>query len=234
MRTTRSLTPGSVLTWLLLSVALMTGGCATVPMAYNEGDATAVEASKAVALMSITVKNPFAPRFQPKLRLARVAPVKTDGADDKAKLFSFDESGAEITDSHEAGNSYLVRMELDPGQYTLRFVNAQAMGFPVIGNFELPMHLDMALGEPGIFYLGHVAAVIRERKEGEFRAGPVIPLIDQAVVGASNGTVDVEVSDRQTVDEAHFKSTFPALKDAQFTKAIMPPFDRARAQKYWE
>jgi len=75
---------------------------------------------------------------------------------------------------------------------------------------------------------------VRERQGNEFKAGASIPLIDQAVVGASGGTFDVEISDQFATDEALFRDKFVALKDIEIRKAILPPFDRAKAQKWWE
>ena len=74
----------------------------------------------------------------------------------------------------------------------------------------------------------------RERWRPEFKAGPSIPLIDQAAAGASGGTFDVLVSDRWDVDEAIFRSTFAPLGNASVEKAILKPFDRALAQDWWE
>lgn len=92
----------------------------------------------------------------------------------------------------------------------------------------------MEVTDNGVFYLGQVNAVVRERQGNEFRAGPPIPLIDQAVIGASGGTFDIEIVDAQARDEALFRERFPALKDATIRKAMLPGFDRARAQKWWE
>jgi hypothetical protein len=75
---------------------------------------------------------------------------------------------------------------------------------------------------------------VRERQENEFKAGPSIPLIDQAVAGASTGTFDIKISDNFVKDEAIFRSKFPALVGVPIRKSILPAFDRANAQKWWE
>ena len=85
-----------------------------------------------------------------------------------------------------------------------------------------------------MYYIGHVQAVVRERKDGEERAGPVIPLIDQAVVGASGGTFDVTISDAWATDEALFKSTFPALARVSIEKKLLVPHDPAKVKSRWE
>lgn len=75
---------------------------------------------------------------------------------------------------------------------------------------------------------------MRERQGNEFRAGPVIPLIDQGVAGASGGTFDIVVSDQWDTDQALFEKNFPALKGIEVRKSLVPAFDRAKAQKLWE
>lgn len=101
------------------------------------------------------------------------------------------------------------------------------------GIFVAPLHSELEAKGPGVFYLGHVNATVRERKEGEFRAGSITPLLDQALVGASDGTFDVEITDKWAVDEAAFRSRFPSLKGVTIEKAVLPPFDRAKAQQRW-
>lgn len=111
---------------------------------------------------------------------------------------------------------------------------SQSRRFPVVGQFWTPLHepLDVKAGS-AVYYLGHVEARVRERQGDEFRAGTLIPLIDQLAVGASGGTWDVAITDSFDVDEAVFRSRFAALKDVDIQKAILPPFDRAKAQAWW-
>ena len=82
--------------------------------------------------------------------------------------------------------------------------------------------------------IGHIEATVRERQGDEFKAGSSIPLIDQAVVGASGGTFDVAITDALSTDEALFRSKFPALTNVEIKRAILPPFDRLKAQQWWE
>ena len=104
----------------------------------------------------------------------------------------------------------------------------------IIGYFFTPMHSPLEAKERGIFYLGHINATVRERQGDEFKAGRTIPLIDQAIAGASTGTFDVAITDEFATDEALFRSKFPALEGVAIKKAILPTFDRAKAQKWWE
>ncbi|MGZ3238217.1 MAG: hypothetical protein ACXU8A_12670, partial [Burkholderiaceae bacterium] len=107
-------------------------------------------------------------------------------------------------------------------------------GVLIMGSFFAPLHENLDATGPGVFYLGHVNAVVRARNGEEFKAGPAIPLIDQGVIGASGGSFDIEISDEWAKDESAFRTKFPALSGVTIQKAILPPFDRAKAQKWWE
>jgi len=125
-------------------------------------------------------------------------------------------------------------MELDSGKYVLRGFGSLSSSFPFHGSFFTPIHENIATNGPGIFYLGHIEATVRERTGDEFKAGPSIPLIDQAIAGASGGTFDVEITDEWKADEPLFKSAFPTLKTVNIKKKILPKFNKVRAQKWWE
>ena len=65
-------------------------------------------------------------------------------------------------------------------------------------------------------------------------AGVSVPLIDQAVVGASGGTFDVVISDAYATDGPLFRSKFPALAKVEVQQEVLPAFDRKKAQEWWE
>jgi len=217
---------------LLLGVVL--SGCATpTKMAFENDTDRLTAASKPVFLMTATIKNTYKESYQPRLLVVNVE--KSDVKDSADRInFTMDDKAKNETDALPAGNSYVLRMELPPGNYEIRGLTSMARSFPVIGTFFTPLHAPLRSGEAGVFYLGHVTATVRERQGNEFKAGASIPLIDQAVVGASGGTFDVEISDQFATDEALFRGKFVALKDIEIRKAILPPFDRAKAQKWWE
>jgi hypothetical protein len=148
--------------------------------------------------------------------------------------FDMDETGKSEADTPEAGNSYLLRMELENGEYVIRGLSGFSGTFPFHGTFFAPLHAETKSSGSGVFYLGHVSAVVRERKENEFKAGVMVPLIDQAVTGFSGGTFDIEISDQLDKDQALFKSKFSALQNVTIQKSILASFDRAKAQQWWE
>jgi len=217
-----------------VSAALLLSACATkTKMAFENDTDRLTEKSKPVFLMTATIKNTYKTSFQPKLLVVN---IEKPGAKDAADRINFtmDDKARQETDSAETGNTYLLRMELEAGRYEIRGLTSLARSFPINSFFFAPLHSPLESKESGVFYLGHVTATVRERQGTEFKAGPTLPLIDQAVSGASGGTFDITISDEFATDEAVFRSKFPALTGVTIKKAILPPFDRANAQKWWE
>ncbi len=202
-------------------------------MAFENDEERLTESSKPVFLMTATLKNSYRTSYQPKLIVVNVEKAGAKDAADRLN-FTMDEKAKNESDNPEVGSSYFLRMQLDPGRYEIRGLTSMGRSFPINGFFFAPMHSAVESSRPGVFYLGHVSATVRERQGNEFKAGPSIPLIDQALAGASGGTFDIEISDRLSTDEATFRSKFPALRGIEIQKAILPAFDRAVAQRWWE
>ena len=218
----------------ILALVALVSGCATrTKMAFGDDVEKFTEASKPVLLMSVNLKNAYNTSHQPKLLVVNVE--KPDAKDASERLnFTMDEKAAVLSDNPEVGNNYLLRLELDPGAYKIVGLTSTSRAFLINGFFFTPVHSDVVINRPGVFYLGHVNATVRERVGEEFKAGPSVPLIDQAIVGASGGTFDVSISDEFSTDEESFRSRFPALKGVAITKSVLSPFDRAKAQAWWQ
>jgi hypothetical protein len=235
----------------LMALALSLGGCATptkMPFAKSAEKGTA--GGGPILLLTATIKNTHHPTFQPELLVVH---VETPDAKAKAQRFNFvkddyadlvppkvqakknKKAKAESGDpASTEGHTYLIRLQLPPGDYVIRGLTSMSQSFPIIANFFAPMHSPLKVSEGGVIYLGHVDATVRERQGEEFRAGPVIPLIDQAAAGASGGTFDVVISDQLETDEKIFRERFTQLANVEILKSILPPFDRDAAQKWWK
>ena len=217
----------------VLAGAVLLTGCATrTKMAFGDDGAQA-DPAKPVMLMTANFKNKYHPSFQPKLLVVHVERPGATEAKDRIN-FTMDDKARVETGNVDAGNTYLLRMELPPGKYQIVGMTSRSSVFPITGVYFAPLHVPLEVRDNGVFYIGHVNAVVRERQGNEFRAGPTLPLIDQAVIGASGGTFDVEIVDAQSADETLFRERFPALRNTVIRKAMLPPFDRAVAQKWWE
>ncbi len=222
-----------ILSCLLLCTVLLSGCATPTRMAFEKDDDKVTQSSPPVYLMTVTLKNIYRPTWQPKLLVVHTEKRGAKEAADRLN-FTMDDKAKEETDKPDTGNTYILRIPLKPGQYDIVGLTSLSRSFPISGFFFTPLHASLEVKESGVYYLGHVSATVRERKGTEFKAGPSIPLIDQAVIGASGGSFDVEIIDRLSADEAMFRNKFPALKGVNIVKQILPPFDRAVAQKWWE
>lgn len=211
----------------------MLTGCALPKlMPYADRDPNPVKDDKAVYLLAVTLRNAYRTGFQPSPSALYIAPADK-GSQEKSATFIVD--GKSLPGKDDADRDvYLLRAELAPGRYVIRTIFASAGGFPFLPTFEVPVHANLQVGPPGIYYLGHLEAIVRERQNGEFRAGPMVPLLDQAIGGASGGTFDIRIWDQWSTDEARFRQRFEALRNAPITLQVLPPFDRATAQRWWE
>lgn len=219
----------------LIGAALLLTGCASMQkMAWDSDTAQAIPTQKAVYLMTVTFKNLYCERCQPKLQHIQV--IRDEGTSQQAAMhFPMDNQGIYTDAQTDQPPKYLIRLELEPGSsYTIRGMTAHGFAFPIIPVFFAPLHSPLKVDSAGIHYLGRVNASIRERKGDEFRAGAVLPLIDQAAGGASTGTFEMLITDLWDEDLALFRKRFPVLEQQPVTKAILPPFDRAKAQAWWE
>jgi len=218
---------------MLAAVILLTGCATRTKMAFESDGDKVTATGKPVLLMTVTLKNTYKTSYQPKLLVVNVE--KPDAKDSGDRLnFTMDDKAKVESGKPETGNNYFLRMELDPGPYKLVGLTSTATGFLINGFFFAPLHSDLVAKQAGVYYLGHVNATVRERKGEEFKAGASIPLIDQALVGASGGTFDIEITDEFEKDEALFRAKFPALKGVTINKDILPAFDRAKAHAWWQ
>jgi len=215
----------------IVTIMVLLSGCAT-PIHMSPTTATQIlDTSKdSVVLMSLTLTNDFHPSYQPSPIVVNVERGAADQRSDRLN-FLFDSEG---TSESKTGNHYLVRMSLPPGKYVLRGVTGQSGIFPFHGMFFTPLDYDIDVAPNSVIYLGHVDATIVERKEGELRAGPVIPLVDQAVTGFSGGTWTIDASDQFDHDMTDFRTTFPVLAKAEVKKELLPAWDKQKATDWWK
>jgi len=218
--------------WAWAALLLLLSGCVTTtPMAFDKASKSIDVSSKSIVLMTLDVTRDDDSRYVPR---PSIVFWERRGAVSKDSIYRFRalEPGefAAIPEHHE----YALRMALEPGHYGLSSVSGLASAFPFNGFFFVPLYLDVTVPPRSVVYMGHVAAKLRARQDGEFRAGPLIPLIDQAATGMSGGTWDVTVEDASAKDLPMFRATFPVLGDMPIETAILPPFDRVAVQRQWD
>ncbi len=89
----------------------------------------------------------------------------------------------------------------------------------------MPLYKKISLDEKQFIYFGHVDAVVVDRsRKDQLRAGPVIPLIDQAVVGASTGTFEIDIKDNYDDDIKFLREKFSYLSDIEIVNMTLSPW----------
>jgi len=210
---------------------LLLSGCATVhEMGLKKGDSQLELKGKGMVLMSMEISNQYKPDYQPQIIAAQ---IEKPGAKSKEDRDNF-QTDLEGTVSSASGTRYLLRMELQPGHYIIRGALCSYHSFFVMASCQMPVHGDFIVEADKVTYLGRAVGVLRERQGEEFRAGPIVPLVDQAVAGFSGGTFDVTISDQQQEDLSSYKQQFPALRNQHIAIEVLSPFDRERAQLWWD
>ena len=205
-----------------LCVAALLSACGT-PMGLTKQTTQLDLSKRSIVLASFEVTRSNG-RLMPDPRYLLLGDQKSP--DDKSKVsLAIDDEGMG-QDPDKPRKLVLLRMSLEPGKHNLQHVMGTITGFLAAGTWFVPLGVDFEVPERSVIYLGRISANLRERKDNEFRAGPVIPLIDQAVLGISNGTFDVTVSDQSSVDLPHFKETYGVLRDQPIQNRVLPAFDR--------
>ena len=214
----------------IMALALLSS-CATVhEMALKKSDQSLSLNGKGMVLMSMEISNHYKSEYQPQIIVSQVEKPNAKEKKDRDN-FKTDMDG---TVASSDGSRYLLRMELKPGHYILRGAMCTYRSLFIMATCQMPVHGEFDVQADQITYLGRASGVIRERNGDEFRAGPPIPLIDQSVAGFSGGTFDVTISDQQEEDLHSYRQLFPALKGHEIEVSILPPFDRERAQIWWD
>lgn len=215
----------------LLLCCVMTG-CATVnSMAFDKQSATIDTKEKSVLLMVVDVSRSDGSRYVPEpYYVGFQKPAAREKGDYQNFVMKKDADSL-----HENGhNVYFARIALAPGQYKLGHIMGTASAFPINSTFNVPLNMDVSVKPGTITYVGRITATLRERVGSEFRAGLVVPLVDQAITGMSGGTWDVSIVDAFDKDMALFRTMYPVLKGAQVESVPLPAFDRAAAQRWWD
>jgi hypothetical protein len=218
------------LSFLMMFLLLFSGCASTHRMSLTPETQNLDLNNKALILMSLQLNHAYKPGFQPAVRTIQLESLNADTKGEQHN-FIVDEDGAVQA---QEGVLHMLRMEVDPGQYVIRGASAMYMGFPITAHCFMPIHTDIDVKPNTVTYVGRATGVTRKRQKGEFRSGPMIPLIDQGVAGFTMSTFDVELSDQRDDDLKTFGILFPALVNADIGIDILPPFDRQRATNWWE
>jgi len=215
-----------------LAFLLFQTGCASHHGMATLDEKTAAKPTKAVYLLTVTLKNNFVPAYQPKLVSLKLQKL-VQSEYPVIQLHEADHLGKSETLTPITGNSYLLRVELEPGEYSLLGLISKGESMFITSPFFTPIQGRISVRGPGIFYLGHIEATVRERKGDEFHAGGIMPTQEQRLTGGFGGTWDVVITDQWAEDQGKFQNRFPAIAHANVQKSTLSPFNRNSAQAWW-
>lgn len=129
----------------------------------------------------------------------------------------------------------LILVTLEPGKYNFDIIKGRTWQPNVIGPgglFQLPIFTEIEVQPNKISYMGRIQAKMREKKDNEFSAGPVTPLLTQSRSGVIEGTFDISIIDAYMVDQSKFSSVYPLLYSQKIEKHIIPQWQRPDITHY--
>jgi hypothetical protein len=211
----------------LMTLLLLTAGCATKNALDQDGAIDLKDESLAIIALKIT--DTHKPKYSPVPK--RLYAKKIDKSEDNPGLLilgvpkeAYRKGGSEEAPYSE----YLVSMKLKPGEYRMQDIWVESNKFPISGMGAIPISSVFTIQPNSVAYLGRIEAVRRKRQDGEFMAGGPLPLIDQSVSGYSNGTFDVEIVDKYESDTDAFRKTYDALRSQTIEKSMLSPWQRPK------
>lgn len=214
----------------LLSLALFLSGCATVEKAaFDHTTETLAFSEKSYVVMNLTMDHAVKPKYHPNnVMIVHVERPKVSNKSDRINLLL---KKADLTNDKGNPAQGVVRGSLAPGEYLIKGITATSMRFPIVGTFNFLMNTPFTVKENEVVYLGDMTVTTRKREEGEFRAGALIPLLDQAVSGIAGSTADVSVIDGGEIAINRLKNAFPVLNSHQIETRLVPSFNRSEFDK---
>ncbi len=199
----------------LALVAVLGFGCASTKPAALTRVKSAADLKSPIGIFVLRTENQYKTNYQSTVLAVRTKAESTG----KRTMWRVKKPSEGDKDRY---SEYWVSVALEPGRYEIdRVVGQAGDGFLIIGHFDVEPQLEFELPGAGVHYLGRVNLISRERKDGEPRSGPMLPLIDQSVTGYSNSSTDISIEDAAETDVPKFVGAHPALQGVSVSKSIM-------------
>ncbi len=199
-------------------LGLFTGCASVTPMPLNEDIKELDTTEKSILTGRLRIQNQNKPNHQPTLESV----VITKGEE----KYTFTNPTL-VSEVESQGKDYFFSLASEPGPANLSLMQFISTSFLISGSATLQLNQEVVFPESGIAYIGDITATIIPRKDGQPRAGSVIPLIDQSVTGFSSGTFDVQIADNYEEDVQIIKAKFPYMANSEIAKMILPEWKRA-------
>ena len=203
----------------LIFLAFVVTGCAS-KMPISPDRPIVLNAQDGLAVFTMGLKNEFKNYL---LTPASISLEASPASGGKSYRFSFGTPERKISDREL---QVLGSFALPPGDYEIKsFAGGTDLGFallPVRGFFEPVFKRSFRVRSGESVYLGHIEArLVEKTSSDEDRAGPLLPVVDQAATGMSTGTFKFRTLDRYDEDINYIKTRYPPLSARQFTKRLL-------------
>jgi hypothetical protein len=198
----------------VVACANLLSSCANQQLLSNPTDR--IEPGKdAILLMTFRISNKVKPQCEQFLEMAIF---------DKTGYIAKQPGLSAVNNCKE----YIVSMKVPSG---VKILNSLRVGSrsSILSSAvcDIPMNMTINVESEHVYYLGQIEAVLRKSKEGEPRAA-LLPLIDAATTGFSEGTWDITIRDNYQHDMELIKSRFPGVQGAKVDKNILPAWVRPK------
>jgi len=236
-----------VLVCAIVTTVLAAGCAHREPMAFDSKPAGEGLSGQSVVFLSLRTENAYKPSFKPVADLVVVEergaePYDADVNDAHARdmgnfQWRYRCGGGKgwhyftvgkCRRTSDKSNEYLISMALTPGKYRLRYIAAAMTELKVDlpyaprGWCFIPVYAEFEVRPARIAYLGRIEATNRHRKDNsELRSGPIAPLLQQAVMGISDGTFEVKVADAYEEDTATASELCRGLQRSNVIKDLL-------------
>jgi len=216
---------------LLLCISCFLFGCANrLPIAIDSSSARLDIGDQSLLLLTVDISRAEKSRFMP---IPDYLLLDLPGNDGKptGKMLPLDGDGYLYPDDEHA--IYAFRVKVPPGEVRIKGITGRAKAFPISGFFVLPIGMTVQANKGAVTYIGRIDALLRPRTDLEYRAGGVIPLIDQAITGLSTGTFDVQIKDMSSEDLKLLRSAYPAIASTPIETRISSIVSRDILDRQW-
>ncbi|MGH1428027.1 MAG: hypothetical protein ACRBEE_08805 [Arenicella sp.] len=210
---------------LFLVVILTLTGCATSQSTFFDTREKLDFNQKSYFIMEVEIYNAVKPAYNPNTPIT-LSIVKKGAKDGEPKSYFSVLNPSEFQGTKGGAASGFFKGVLPPGDYTMSFLAGQARAFPVTGTYMLPLSGDFQLEKNEVAYLGKLRARTRKKRKGEYGAGSVLPLIDQAATGFGSSTFDVHISNDVESAKDWMNKEHPALAAEELSIKILPKYER--------
>jgi hypothetical protein len=182
------------------AVGLMSG-CAT----SLDKKAAAVDWSKgSVVVMSVEMTNEYRPRYTASALGVTLKKMSSKDTRDYIPAFS---------QAPDEKNIFLVTQQIQPGKYAITNLYGFSRQFPVVGQINFEVDAPIEVAPNSVIYLGRISAINKEKSDiDDQSAGPIIPLIDQAVTGFATSTLKLSLTDQYAEDVEALRRDYASMQ----------------------